>query len=219
MAGLSNYPGAFDSSQQGLAHYPTDPVLTQILQSNLAYDMSDGVAIAPGVLCQTIPDINATSSLTCTAGTEFYTRVWIPPNTLVTNISFVTAATAASTPTNWWVTLRNSASTVLGVSADQLTTAIAADTAFTVKLGTAVNVGTGGFFYVSIMVAATTGCTIASGVTLSTHGRGAVASTAKGLILAASTLTGQTTPPAVGSTSATLPLGSASTAPGLFYLS
>lgn len=218
MAGLSSYPGGFDTGQN-LNHYPTDPVLTQILQSNFAADMSDGNAIAPGVLCQTLADINATSSLTCTAGTEFYTRIWVPPNTTVTNISFVTAATATSTPTNWWLTLRDGAAKVLAVTADQLTTAMAADTAFTVKFATPYVEATGGFRYVSICVAATTGCTIASGVTLSTHGRGAVASTAKGLILAASTLTGQTTPPAVGSTSATLPLGSASTAPGLFYLS
>lgn len=218
MPGLTNTPGAFDTGQN-LNHYPTDPVLTQILQTNFAADMSDGVVIAPNVLCQTLPDINATSSLTCTAGTEFYTRIWIPPNSVVTNVSFITAATATSTPTDWWLTLRSPAAVVLAVTADQLTTAMAADTAFTVKFATPYTTLTGGMFYLSIMVAATTGCTIASGVTLSTHGRGAVASTAKGVIIAASTLTGQTTPPAVGSTSATLPLGSASTAPGLFYLS
>ena len=212
----TNIP-AFPSAQDGFGGVPGDMILpfaVDALENLVGPD--SGVA---SVLAQTVPDFAATSSLTCTAGTIFVTRVWVPKNVTVTNVSFITAATAASTPTNWWVFVATKAGVIQGISADQLTTAIAADTLFTVALATPYVDTTGVFRYVGIMVAATTGPTIAASVTLGTHGRGAVVTTSKSAVIAASCDTGKTTPPAVGSTLGTLPLGSASVAPGLFYIS
>lgn len=212
---MPNY-SAFPSGQDNFGGIPGDMILPFAVDAIANIIGPD--AAPTNVVAQTIPDILATSSLTCTAGTIFVTRCWVKPNTTVNGFSFITAVTAASTPTNWWLFLATSAGVILAITPDQLTTAMAADTEFTVNLTTPYVDTAGGYRYVGIMVAATTGPTIASGVTLGTHGRGAVKTTNKSNVIAASCDTGKTTPPAVGSTLGTLPLGSASVAPALFYL-
>lgn len=86
---------------------------------------------------------------------------------LVTNLTFLSGGTAAGTPTNWWFALYSTASTpaLLAQTADQTSTAWAADTAKTVALATAYLVPTSGIYYAAVMVKATTVPTIA-GVTL-----------------------------------------------------
>src|SRR5207237_2325179 len=58
--------------------------------------------------------------------------------TLVTNLTFVSATTAAGTPTAWWFALYSNAATpaLLSQSADQTSTAWAANTAKTLALAT-----------------------------------------------------------------------------------
>lgn len=75
---------------------------------------------------------------------------------VVTNITFKSGATAAATPTNWWFALYNSAGTLLGQTADQTTTAWAANTAMTLPLATPQLVSTAQVLYASIMVKAGT---------------------------------------------------------------
>ena len=86
---------------------------------------------------------------------------------VVTNLTFVSGGTAAGTPTNWWFALYSNASTpaLIEQTADQTTTAWAANTVKTVALATAYTVPTTGVYYASVMVTATTVPTIA-GVTL-----------------------------------------------------
>ena len=211
----TNFPGGFDAAP--LAEYP--PYGREWLLPLLAADMSDGGALLPGVLGQTVPDYAATSSLTCTAGTIFVSRIWTVPGTKISNITIINAATAVSTPTNWWLFYCTAAGVIKAISADQLTTALAADTYVTLPMATPYPDAVGGFNYLGVCFAGTTGPTIAAAVTLSTHGRGAVKSTNGMNVIAASCDTGKTTPPAVGSTLGTLPLGSASVAPFLGYVS
>src|SRR4051812_9659647 len=57
----------------------------------------------------------------------------------VTSLSFLSGATAAGTPTNWWFALYDTAATaaLIAQSADQLTAAWAADAIKTLALSTA----------------------------------------------------------------------------------
>jgi hypothetical protein len=77
---------------------------------------------------------------------------------VVTNLTFVSATTAAGTPTNWWFALYSDAATpaLLAQSADQTSTAWAANTAKTLALATAYSVPRTGIYYAAVMVTATT---------------------------------------------------------------
>lgn len=82
---------------------------------------------------------------------------------VVTNLTFVSATTAAGTPTNYWFALYSNAATpaLLAQSADQTTTAWAANTAKTLALSSAQTITETGVYYAAVMVAATTVPTLA----------------------------------------------------------
>jgi hypothetical protein len=91
----------------------------------------------------------------------------VQPGELITNITFVSGATAANTPTNWWFALYSSAATaaLLAQTADQTSAAWAANTVKTVALATAQRPTTAGGLYVACQVTATAAPSLA-GVTL-----------------------------------------------------
>ncbi|MFJ3834447.1 hypothetical protein ACIPY6_02900 [Streptomyces sp. NPDC090054] len=76
---------------------------------------------------------------------------------VVTNVSFRSGATAADTPTNWWFALYSDAATpaLLAQTADQTSTAWAANTTMTKALAAAYTVPKSGIYHVGIMVKAT----------------------------------------------------------------
>ena len=76
----------------------------------------------------------------------------------VTSLSFLSGATPANTPTNWWFALYDTQATaaLIAQSADQLTAAWAADTIKTLALSAAYVAAATGVYYVAIMVKATT---------------------------------------------------------------
>jgi hypothetical protein len=76
----------------------------------------------------------------------------------VASLSFLSGATAAVTPTNWWFALYDNAATpaLLAQTADQLTAAWAADAIKTLALSTAQLITATGIYYAAIMVKATT---------------------------------------------------------------
>lgn len=77
---------------------------------------------------------------------------------VITNVSFRSGATAAGTPTNWWFSLYNNASTpaLLAQTADQTTGAWAANTTKTLALSAAKTITESGVYWVGINVTATT---------------------------------------------------------------
>lgn len=77
---------------------------------------------------------------------------------VITNVSFRSGATAAGTPTAWWFALYSSAATpaLLSQSADQTSTAWAANTTKTLALGSAQTITQTGIYWVGINVTATT---------------------------------------------------------------
>jgi hypothetical protein len=92
--------------------------------------------------------------------------VFLAAGDTITNVSIFVGATAAGTPTNWWMALYDSASTpnLLAQTADQTTGAMAANTKQTVALATAQTISKTGVYWVGIMVKATTVPTLLGGV-------------------------------------------------------
>lgn len=84
--------------------------------------------------------------------------IYLHAGDVITNLSFRSGATAAGTPTNYWVALYSDAATpaLLAQSADQTSTAWAANTTKTLALSSAYTVPKSGIYWAAIMVAATT---------------------------------------------------------------
>lgn len=115
-----------------------------------------------------------TSRLICTSnntaagtGVMLSTPLYLEAGDTVTNLTFRSATTAAGTPTNWWFALYSSATTpaLLAQTADQTSTAWAANTVKTVALATAQQISTTGIYWAAVMVAASTVPTL-YGITL-----------------------------------------------------
>jgi hypothetical protein len=84
--------------------------------------------------------------------------LWLRAGDTVTNLSFLSGATAGGTLTHWWFALYSNAATpaLLSQSADQVSAAWAADTWKTLALGTAQKIAASGIYWAACMVAATT---------------------------------------------------------------
>lgn len=93
-----------------------------------------------------------------TSGVMLAVAMPLQQGDLVTSLTFVSATTAAGTPTNWWFALYDDAATpaLISQSTDQTSTAWAANTAKTLALGTSYVVPHSGVYNAAIMVAATT---------------------------------------------------------------
>jgi hypothetical protein len=77
---------------------------------------------------------------------------------LVSKLAFASGGTAAGTPTNWWFALYSNAATpaLLAQTADQTSTAWAADTVMDLALATPQLIAVSGIYWAAIMVKATT---------------------------------------------------------------
>jgi hypothetical protein len=117
-----------------------------------------------------LPRTDCTSD-TAALTTAVLTTVALPLNAgdLVTKLAVKSGATAAGTPTNYWVALYDLTGTLISQSADQTSTAWAANTTKDLALATPYYVVTPGVYYAGIMVKATTPPTLI-GVTLGTAG-------------------------------------------------
>lgn len=93
-------------------------------------------------------------------------RVKLFAGDVITNISVRSGATAAGTPTNYWFALYSNTGTpaLLAQTADQTSTAWAANTTKTLALSSAQTIGTTGYYWVGVMVAATTPPTLLGSV-------------------------------------------------------
>lgn len=84
--------------------------------------------------------------------------IYLRAGDVVTNLTFISGATAAGTPTNYWFALYSTAATpaLIAQSADQLTAAWAADTVKTLALSAPYTVPVSGIYFAAVMVKATT---------------------------------------------------------------
>lgn len=110
------------------------------------------------LLAESFPRDQIAADLVAALVTQVMTTVALPlvQGDRVTSLSFLSGATPAGTPTNWWVALYDAAGNLLGQSADQLTAAWAADTVKTVALATPIVIPSDGVYYAALMVKATT---------------------------------------------------------------
>lgn len=111
-----------------------------------------------GVLRESFPRWACTTDLDpLTTQVMLTVAVPLKAGDVVTNITFKSGATAADTPTNWWFALYSPAATpaLLSQSADQTSTAWAANTAKTLALAAAQTITADGVYYAAIMVKAT----------------------------------------------------------------
>jgi hypothetical protein len=105
-----------------------------------------------------------TTDVAAALTTQVCTTVAVPVQVgdVITNVAFRSGATAAGTPTNWWFAVYNGAATpaLLAQTADQTSTAWAANTTKSIALTTAQTVtaanAPNGVWYVACMVKATT---------------------------------------------------------------
>lgn len=105
----------------------------------------------PRQLCPETNTVAPTAS-----GTLFMQGIYLYAGQLVSNISISSATTAAGTPTNYFFALYDSARALKAVSANQTTTAWAANTMKTLAMTTPYRVPTSGLYYIGIMMTATT---------------------------------------------------------------
>lgn len=99
-----------------------------------------------------------TGQVALATGVMTAVRVKLYAGDVVTNISVRSGATAAGTPTAYWFALYSSAGTpaLLAQTADQTSTAWAANTTKTLALATAQTISQTGYYWVALMVTATT---------------------------------------------------------------
>lgn len=125
-----------------------------------------GVSIS-GVLAETLPRnvITETNTAALTSGTLHMVGVYLRRGQIVNSISFFSATTASGTPTNGFFGLYSSALSKLAETANFTTEAWAANTIKTKSVTTPYTVITSGFYYLAIMLTATTVPTLKGGTT------------------------------------------------------
>lgn len=111
-----------------------------------------------GTLAETMPREICTETNTTMAasGTLNMQAIYLKAGWLVSNITLCSATTAANTPTNYRFGLFDSARVKLAESANQTTTAWAANTVKTLAMGTPYRVPTSGLYYIGYYMTATT---------------------------------------------------------------
>ncbi|MEW1568282.1 right-handed parallel beta-helix repeat-containing protein [Streptomyces sp. NPDC093509] len=119
--------------------------------------------IRPSGRYETTSRLRVGTSNTPTSGTLYLVPIWLPKGTVVSNITFASAATAAVTPTNWWFSLHDSTKKALARTADQTTAAWAANAKKTLAIAqTTAGAGSSytttytGLHYLGVMIKATT---------------------------------------------------------------
>lgn len=109
---------------------------------------------------ETCPEVNTTVAA---SGTLFLQAIYLKAGQLVSNITMSSATTAAGTPTNYFFALYDGSRNLLAQSANQTTTAWAANTVKTLAMTSAYRVPTSGVYYIGFMMTATTVATLKGG--------------------------------------------------------
>ena len=126
-------------------------------------------ALRPSGRYETTSRLRCGTTSTPTSGTLYLVPIWLPKGLVISNIAFVSGGTGAGTPTNYWFTLHNSSRVALARTADQTTTAWAANTIKSLAVaqttaGAASSYTTtySGLHYLGVMIKATTVCSLIS---------------------------------------------------------
>jgi len=109
---------------------------------------------------ETCPEVNTTVAA---SGTLFMQAIYLKAGQLISNITLASATTAAGTPTNYFAALYDGSRNLLAQSANQTTTAWAANTVKTLAMTTPYRVQTSGLYYIGYFMTATTVATLKGG--------------------------------------------------------
>jgi hypothetical protein len=110
---------------------------------------------------ETCPEVNTVAPTA--SGTLFMQAIYLYAGQLVSNITASSATTAANTPTNYFFALYDGSRNLRAVSANQTTTAWAANTVKTLAMTTPYRVPTSGLYYIGVMMTATAVITMKGG--------------------------------------------------------
>ena len=110
---------------------------------------------------ETCPEVNTVAPTA--SGTLFMQAIYLKAGQLVSNITASSATTAAGTPTNYFFALYDGNRALRAVSANQTTTAWAANTVKTLAMTTPYRVPTSGLYYIGVMMTATAVITMKGG--------------------------------------------------------
>lgn len=137
--------------------------------ADYSYNLPPGANLGPNntiaetMARQLCPEVNTTVAA---SGTLSLQAIYLTAGQLVSNITISSATTAAGTPTNYFFALYSglqSAPALLAQSANQTTTAWAANTVKTLAMTTPYRVPTSGVYYIGYMMTATTVATLKGG--------------------------------------------------------
>lgn len=200
------------------AQIPTAAAVGEVITSDSAGNLQWGLNpfVPPtepaSVVGVTVPRMlgASASSAAMTSGTVYCCAIALNKGVTVSNISLFVAGTAEATGTHAWVGLANSARSILAISADNTGAAYfgGTNTAVTTALAAPYTTTAYGMYYVFVNVTATTPPVFAAAPAVVNAALSGVAP-----VVCGSTLTGQTTPPAVGSSLGAI----TATAGHLFY--
>lgn len=110
---------------------------------------------------ETCPEVNST--IPSVSGTLFMQALYLRAGQVLNNIVLSSATTAAGTPTNYIAGIFDAARNRVAQTADQTTTAWAANTVKTLPLTAAYRVPTSGLYYIGFYMVATTIITMKGG--------------------------------------------------------
>ncbi|MEU0671359.1 hypothetical protein ABZ330_00405 [Streptomyces sp. NPDC006172] len=116
-----------------------------------------------------LPRVGLDDVAAAASGVMCSVALYLQDGDTVTNLTFISAGTAAGTPTNYFFALYSGAGALLAQSADQLTAAWAADTAKTLALSAPVKISKSGIYYAAISVTASTVPTLVGTVGAKPH--------------------------------------------------
>lgn len=159
---------ALAAGTEGGQALTADPNATNKLSWQSPLAVSDRYSGSTGSLASTYDRGPATESNGAALSTGRLTlnRIFLPKGLPVTSITFWSMTTAMSTGTNQWFGLFDSSRNILRLTADDTSTAWAANTAKTLNLSSTFQTTYSGLYYVGIMVKATTVPTVSCVTTL-----------------------------------------------------
>ncbi|MCX5229675.1 hypothetical protein [Streptomyces sp. NBC_00233] len=103
-----------------------------------------------------LPRVGLDDVATAATGVMCSVAIYLQDGDLISNLTFISGATAAGTPTNQFAALYNTAGALMAQSADKTTEAWAADTAKSFALATPQRITKSGVYYAALAIAATT---------------------------------------------------------------
>lgn len=175
--------------------------------NGIAYASRQDLYLAPtGTVAHTYPRngsriVNGTALAT---GTLVLDAFYAPAGLTITNISMLSGGTAANGPTHWWFGILDSSRVWKRLTADQTSTAWAANTTKTVALSSAWVTTYTGLHYFGVMMSASTAVVTLQGVDAAVLGPTSLVAP----LLFGTSNTGMTTPPSEGDTANALAAGS-----------